>query len=423
VIDRSTDQTVPEVTSADPEAPASRVTELTRGLDRALGFVAGLSFASNLIVGAMLPILPLFAVAVGASPRELALIVSVSAVATAGGLMVGGFATERFGPRRLLPAGFAFYGIATLLTSIAGSVAPILTWRLVAGLGSGAYIVGERLYVRQVADRTRLAFANGVLQTAASAGLIIGPVLGGAVADASDLRTPIVAVGIAGVVMAVVSMLLPARRRPDSADTPPASDAPVHLDRLGLSVLLLAEMALVAGYGSFITTFAPFAADVRRWSTTEIGIAFSLFALGNLIAAPWIGAAADKWGRSRVGAVATLPITVFAVALLFPISTAILYLLVLGAGAGVAGFTASWFATLGAATGGPQGGRAFGIVTSISSLGIVVGALLAGQLWEALDIRDGMAVTVVAMVLAGVFMALYGDRPRVPRPMLDPEPA
>src|SRR5262249_55134136 len=146
-------------------------------------------------VGALLPVVPLLALSVGASPRELSLIVSVSAVATAGGLLLGGFATERVGPRRLLPTGFAAYGVAALLTSVAGSVAPVLAWRVLAGLGSGGYAVGERLYVRQVVDRARLGFANGLLQTAAAAGLIVGPVLGGIGADAVDLRAPFVVVG------------------------------------------------------------------------------------------------------------------------------------------------------------------------------------------------------------------------------------
>ena len=201
-------------------APAltARVSVLGRGLDRSLGLLVALAFASQLIVAMMLPIIPLFAIELGASPVVLALMVSISAVASAGGQLLGGVVSDRAGARRLLPAGLVAYGLANLVTAGLSSVAPVVALRGLSGLGSGAYIVGERLYIRQVVDRVRLAFANGLVQAAGAAGLIIGPLLGGVLADATDLRTPFVVVGIGSLIVAGVAMFLPARRRADSAD-------------------------------------------------------------------------------------------------------------------------------------------------------------------------------------------------------------
>jgi DHA1 family tetracycline resistance protein-like MFS transporter len=171
----------------------------------------------------------------------------------------------------------------------------------------------------------------------------------------------------------------------------------------------LSNFALAAGYGSFITVFAPFATDDLGWTTTEIGLAFSLFALGNVVGAPVLGAAADRFGRRSVGALATIPIVVLAVALVLPTPAVVLHLLALAAGMGVAGFNASWYTLLGIATGGRRGGRAFGAVAATSSLGIVIGALAAGVLWESIDIQAANILTVVAMTLAGVALAAYRD--------------
>jgi MFS family permease len=287
--------------------------------------------------------------------------------------------------------------------------------RGLSGLGSGVYLVGERLYIREVVDRARLAFANSLVQAAAAVGLIVGPLLGGAVADANDLRAPLVVAAAASAAIAVIALLLPSRRHPNAA-TESALAVPVRTHRASLGVLTLANFALAAGYGSFITTFAPFATDGLNWTTTEIGLAFAIFALGNVIGAPMLGAAADQFGRRRVGALATIPIVVFAVALVIPAPDTLLHLLALAAGIGVAGFNASWYALLGIATGGPKGGQAFGTVSAVASLGIIVGALAAGQLWESIDIRAGMLVTVVAMAVAGVSLAAY------PEAALDAEP-
>jgi predicted MFS family arabinose efflux permease len=203
-----------------------------------------------------------------------------------------------------------------------------------------------------------------------------------------------------------VSLLLPSRRHQNAA-TDARETAPISIGRASLGLLLVSNFALVAGYGSFITTFAPYADEGLGWTITEIGIAFSLFGLGNVVGAPLLGAAADRFGRRAVGALATIPIIVFAVAMVLPTPDALLFLLALAAGIGVAGFTATWYALLGIATGGPGGGRSFGTIAAISSLGIVVGGLAAGQLWESFGIQAAMMVTIVAMVLAGVALAAY----------------
>jgi MFS family permease len=389
---------------------------LGRGLDRSLVLLAGLAFAAQLIVGTMLPILPLFALELGATPVMLGLMVSISAVASAGGQFLGGAVSDRMGARRLLPAGFVGYGAASALTAVATSAPVVVALRGLSGLGSGVYLIGERLYIREVVDRARLAFANSLVQAAAAVGLIVGPLLGGVVADASDLRAPFVIATAASAAIAVIALFLPSRRHANAA-TEPSLAAPIRTSRASLGVLTLANFALAAGYGSFITTFAPFATEGLNWTTSEIGLAFSIFALGNVVGAPMLGAAADHFGRRHVGALATIPIVVFAVALVIPAPDAPLYLLALAAGIGVAGFNASWYALLGIATGGPKGGRAFGAVTAVASLGIIVGALAAGQLWESIDIRAGMIVTVVAMAVAGLSLAAYPEATR------DAEPA
>jgi hypothetical protein len=42
-------------------------------------------------------------------------------------------------------------------------------------------------------------------------------------------------------------------------------------------------------------------------------------------------------------------------------------------------------------------------------LGIVVGSMTAAGLWEGIEIRAGMLVTVVAVIIAGVALSAYRD--------------
>lgn len=390
----------------------SRLADLGRGLDRSLALLAAIAFVTQIGVAIMLPLLPLYAVQLGASPIVLGLLTSVFAVTNAGGQLLAGFLSDRTGPRRLIPAGLGLYAVSNILISTATSALPLIVWRALAGIGGGTSLIAERLYVRRVVDQARLAFANGLLSSAGSAGQIAGPAIGGLVAAVSDLRVPFLIVGATSTIATIGALFLP-RIREHAAGAAAAAASAVRLDRRALGVLLLANLGLNAGYGSFITTYAPFAQGSLGWTTAEIGILFSLFGLGSITLGPALGAAADRWGRRRVGALATVPILLFAAALVLGAPSLLLYLVAIPAGGGIAGFSAAWFALLGIATGGPRGGRAFGTVSAISNLGIVVGALLAARLWEEVDIRAGMLVTLVAVTVGGLALTAYPERAAV----------
>ncbi|HET9345398.1 MAG TPA: MFS transporter [Candidatus Limnocylindrales bacterium] len=405
--DPTTDQAArPAASVAAPRA--GRLGELGRGLDRSLALLAAIAFITQIGVAIMLPLLPLYAVELGASPIVLGLLTSVFALTNAGGQLLAGFISDRAGPRRLIPAGLGLYAASNILISTATSALPLIVWRGLAGIGGGTSLVAERLYIRRVVDQARLAFANGILSSAGSAGAVAGPAVGGLVAAVSDLRVPFLIVGVTSTLATIASLFLP-RIREGAIAAAGATVTAFRLDRRALGILLLANLGLMAGYGSFITTYAPFAQGSMGWTTAEIGILFSLFGLGSITLGPALGAAADRWGRRPVGALSTIPVVVFAVALVLAAPSLVLYAIAAAAGGGLAGFNASWFALLGTATGGPRGGRAFGTVSAMSNLGIVLGALTAARLWETVDIRAGMLVTIGAIAFGGIALAAYPE--------------
>jgi MFS family permease len=393
---------------AKPPPRTGWLAELGRGMDSSLALLAAIAFVTQIGVAIMLPLLPLYAVELGASPIVLGLLTSVFALTNASGQLLAGVASDRTGPRRLIPAGMGLYAASNILISTATTALPLIIWRGLAGLGGGTSLVAERLYIRRVVDQARLAFANSLLSAAGSAGAVAGPAVGGLVAAVSDLRVPFVIVGVTSTVAAVAALFLPPIKETAGAAARAVAGTAV-MNRRALGILLLANLGLMAGYGSFITTYAPFAQGSLGWTTYEIGILFSLFGLGSITVGPTLGAAADRWGRRRVGSLSTIPVFVFSAALIVSTPSILLYPIAIAAGGGLAGFSAAWYALLGTATGGPRGGRAFGTVSALSSLGIVVGAMLAARLWETVDIRAGMLVMLAAITVAGLALAAYPE--------------
>lgn len=384
----------------------ARAAALGRGLDRSLVLLAGIAFITQVGVAVMLPLLPLYATELGASPRVLGLVTSSFAVMNAAGQLAAGFIAQRVGPRRLVPAGMGLYAGANALIATATAALPLIAWRSIAGLGGGLALVSERLYLSQVIDRARLSFGNGLLSAAGSAGTVAGPALGGILAT-TDLRLPFLLVAVTSTLAAGAALFLPRPRDGATASEARAAQPEVRLDRRVLGILLAANLALLAGFGAFVTTYAPFATDVLGWSRTEIGIVFAMFGLGSIVVGPWLGHLADQRGRRPIAILACIPIVVFTLVLVAGAPRPVIYAAAIVGGGGIAGFEAAWYALLVNATGGVRGGRVFGTISALSTLGIVVGANAAAHLWEEVDIHAGVLVVAVAAVCAGLAMFVF----------------
>lgn len=398
-----------------------------------------MAFITQVGVSIMLPLLPLYATSLGATPAVLGLLTSSFAILIAAGQLGGGYLVERVAPRRLVSLGIGTYAAANVLISTAGAALPLIAFRSVAGLGAGVNQVSERLYVAQAIDRTRLAFANGVLSAAGSAGSVLGPTVGGLLVGVSNLHLPFLVVSATSALAFVGSLFLPkpptegpgsrAWRTPTTTETPDDTSAakladepaePVDRRRFGWSaatkilvLLFLIQTSFQAGFGAFITTYAVFAQERLGWATTEVGLVFSAFGLGSILLGPVLANLADRRGRRDVAILGSALVLLFPIVFVAELPRPILYLVSIVGGAGVTALEASYFALLADATDGGRRGRAYGWISALSSLGIVVGATGASQLWDRTgDVGLGLLTTAIGLALVIGFLLLYPrDRP------------
>ena len=391
----------------------SRVATIASGLDPALAVLACIGFISQVGISVMLPLLPLFATELGATPFVLGLLTASFAITNAIGQLGTGFLVDRFGSRPFMSGGVGVYAAMNALIATSAAAPWLITWRSLAGFGGGAMIVAERIYVTEVTNPARRAFANGIISAAQSAGTVMGPVVGGLAASIGGLRAPFVIVAATSAIAFVGTLFLPRPKRAEAA----AAGAPTHegpVPYRSLALLLVANMAIMASYGAFITSYAPMATERLGWSTLEVGIAFSFLGAGSILLGPPLGHVADRYGRRPVAALSTLPIAAFSLTLILGLPQAATYALAVLAGAGLTGYNASWFALLADVAGERRRGRTFGIVSGVSNAGIVVGALAAAQLWARVDIAAAQVFAMGAVLAAGA--AIVAFRPPASRP-------
>jgi MFS family permease len=392
-------------------SPASRIGRVARGIDPALWLLAGIGFISQVGISVMLPLLPLYATELGAPPFVLGLLTGAFAITNAVGQLGTGFLTERWGARRMMTGGLGLYASMNALIATAASAGWLLAWRSAAGFGGGAMIVSERIYLAQSVAPARRAFANGIVSAGQSAGSVAGPVVGGVAATIGGLRAPFVLVALTSVIALIGTLWLPrpAERAAGSAD----GDGNEPIDLRPLATLLLANLALLASYGGFITTYATLATTRLGWTIVEVGIAFSFFGAGSILLGPWLAHVADRIGRRRVATVAPLALVTFGLSLVLGLPQVAVFGLAVIAGGGLTAFSASWYALLADSAGEHRLGRIFGVVNALSTVGIVIGSVLAAALWTQIDVTAGMVVGVVAPLVSVVAMLAF--RPRALR--------
>ncbi len=402
----------------DPRAALAAVREL----DRSILTLASIAFISQTGVGIMLPLLPLFAIQLGATPRDLGLMVSLFAVTNTLGQLGSGALSTWISPRRQMPLGQIAYAGANLLIATSTATLPVIMFRALAGFGGGLSIIAERLYVARVADRARLAFTNGVLSAAGSSGSVLGPVIGGLLA-LSDLRAPFIVVGITATIAAVAALrYLPPEAAPERAATDAGSEEPmaeadpqsgIALRLAGqvramrpLAALALWNLAFSAAYGGWITTFGPYAHDRLGLPVNEVSLIFAMFGLGSIILGPWLSRRADLGGRRRMVAIGSVLILANLVAMIVQAPVLVIFATAIIAGGGLSAAGASWFALLTIATDGGRRGRSFGLVTALSNLGMIAGATLASEVWQRIGIDEALLVAAGFMVLGIASLAL-----------------
>ncbi|HZM72372.1 MAG TPA: MFS transporter [Candidatus Polarisedimenticolia bacterium] len=405
-----------------------------RELSGPLLLLAGIALIAQVGISIMLPLLPVYATRLGATPDVLFWLTSSFAVTSTVGQLGAGFLTERITPRRQIPLGSGFYAASNVLIATATAAVPLVIYRAFAGLGGGVMLIAERLYLVQVTESGRLAFANGVLSAAASIGSVMGPVIGATLAGL-DLRFPFLLVATTSTIYAIAALRLPAPK-PDEIQQPAATPnvpeaaavdgtalpAPAAVEPAptvsrsraemvrALGPLLLVNLGLSGTYGAWITTYGVYATTQLGWPAGDVAWVFAYFGVGSIILGPYFSRLADQRGRRRFAALGLSFVLGWAGLLLLGLPQAVLFPVAIFAGGGLTVSQASWFALLGEATGGGRRGRSFGLITALSNLGIVAGAFASTSVWNRFGVHAGLATSMGFLVLAILALALTRRR-------------
>ncbi len=199
------------------------------------------------------------------------------------GPVIGGL-SDRFGRRPVLLASLIAFGLDYLVAAFAPTLAWLIVARLVAGV-TGASFPTAYAYIADISPPEKRGANFGIIGMAFGFGFIIGPALGGIVAQFGPRVPFMLAAGLAFANAAygyfvLPESLKPENRRPFDLTRANPAGALMRLRAQHPRVLLLAATVLVwtLGYQSLYSTWNYFTIERFQWSAGQIG--WSLAAVG-----------------------------------------------------------------------------------------------------------------------------------------------
>ena len=150
--------------------------------------VAGTFFMENLDATVITPAIPHMARSFAVRPVDLNSGVSAYMLTLGVFIPVSGWVADRFGARKVFAAAIPVFTLASLLCGLAQTPAGVRAIRIIQGIGGAMMVPVGRLVVLRVTPKAQLIQAIATLTWPALVAPVLGPPLGGLIADHADWR-------------------------------------------------------------------------------------------------------------------------------------------------------------------------------------------------------------------------------------------
>src|SRR3954463_1318332 len=130
--------------------------------------------------GTLIIALPDLERALGTTLLQLVWVILAYMIASTVLVLTAGRLSDLFGRKKAYVAGFVVFGLASLGAGFSANGTELILWRIVQGIGGAFLFANAGALVTDAFPREQLGVAMGTNTMVAAIGLVLGPVLGGA---------------------------------------------------------------------------------------------------------------------------------------------------------------------------------------------------------------------------------------------------
>lgn len=340
--------------------------------------------------GMVIPIFPFYIEQLGAGGSELGLLVATSAFMEFLLAPMWGSVSDRFGRKPIMIIGMLGNGISLVLFGLSTQLWMLFAARILSGMLSSATLPTSMAYVSDSTSEDNRGGGMGTLGAAMGLGVVLGPVLGGWLSSDS-LSTPFFLAASLSIASSLLIYFLLPESLPTEARRHISSDKKrmaIQLSELWrtlvspFGVLLLIAFLLSFGLTNFDAVFGLYALEKFNYSPQQVGTILMVVGIVSIIGKSALtGPLTKKYGESTVikfsllsGSIGFIVILLAGTYLTILLATGLFILSKTLLRPTVLSLTSKQ-ATVGQ-------GTAMGLTNSFMSLGRIIGAILAGFIFD-----------------------------------------
>ena len=223
-------------------------------------------------LGIVWPLVPVYAVELGAGGFQVGLIIASFNLARTFFYPLSGRLSDRWGRKPFITTGLLLYALVSVFYVMATRIETLILVRLLHGLTSVLVAPVAMALVADIAPKHRMGFYLGTLNMAVMLGLGVGPVAGGIIRDYFGMHMAFYAMGgLALLTFLGVAAFIPGdrQRELDESRQPPAPLNSLLKNRIILGLFML-RFFLAAGQGT-VYTFLPLFAVQIQLTSSQVG--------------------------------------------------------------------------------------------------------------------------------------------------------
>lgn len=389
--------------------PTFRVRPVQTTPRGALGVAFVALFTDMLIYGIAVPVLPEFSAVAAGGDAAAGTLFAAYAAALVGVTPIAGRWVDRSGPRSPLLAGMIGLAMATALFGVAEPFAALLVARLAQGAAAACSWVAGLALVAAVTPLQDRARNLGLVLSAVSVGVLIGPPVGGLLADNLGHHAPFAL----GAALALLDGLLrlklvgPVRTARDD----PGTIRGVWRVRGAGAVCLIT--AVGAALPAITEPVLPLRLAGLGYSATQTGLVYGAAVLACAIVTPIAGSLTQRVAIHALCAcgVGISALGLAGTGLTTHVAGLTSCMAVLGVGAGlILGAITPAISTLGTKANPPALGAAFAVFNLAYACGLFVGPALSGPGTDILGFRTAMMTLAILCAIATWASCWYLNR-------------